>query len=218
MKISEKMLEDFFYEYPEELYSNIEILGRQVTLPHGIVDLLGWDCLLNRVMVIELKACPIKNRDIAQVLRYCHDIGIILRRAGNSLLNEAEISGDLSDFGPTRKEIFLKNWRTRLEDINEDGYFYRFGDSIKPVLVGTSVDYHTLIAAKQANIWLVLWEHNPKDNTISTYFAPSIKSIDVDAPPTWATEIVNLIFDACFEETEQEYQTDLNYLFELEPD
>lgn len=88
-RVSEKQLEDWIVEHPDKLQEGIEIVGRQICLPHGRLDLLGWN---NAVQVIELKVYPLKARDIAQVLRYIYDVKATIRQATENLEHLDELS------------------------------------------------------------------------------------------------------------------------------
>lgn len=73
-KVYESEIEDYLEKHPEAFlpYSdNAILLGRQIQLPHGRLDLLIYD---ESIYIVELKAVPLKPRDVCQVLRYQRDI------------------------------------------------------------------------------------------------------------------------------------------------
>lgn len=84
----ERKLEDYICQHPELLnlaeasLDNVRIIERQVVLPHGILDILAFrsskKMIAPEVLVVELKAVKIKEKDIAQVCRYVYDIHEIL--------------------------------------------------------------------------------------------------------------------------------------------
>jgi len=69
-------LEDWLYHNPAALGDGVEMVGRQVRTPHGVLDLLAWAeyPILPEYQVIELKARLVRERDVAQCLRYCFDL------------------------------------------------------------------------------------------------------------------------------------------------
>jgi len=69
-------LEDWLYHNPAALGDCVEMIGRQVRTPHGLIDLLAWAEYpgLPEYQVIELKARVVRERDVAQCLRYCFDL------------------------------------------------------------------------------------------------------------------------------------------------
>lgn len=76
----EKELEDYICDHPECMPGPFEVFGRQVRTPHGIVDILGFDDM--SINVIELKAGPLREADIGQVLRYTYDVRNTLKQIG----------------------------------------------------------------------------------------------------------------------------------------
>lgn len=56
---------------------SVELVGRQVTLPHNrVLDLLGYSRREHRYLVVEVKAMRIRPRHISQVLDYMGDLRI----------------------------------------------------------------------------------------------------------------------------------------------
>lgn len=85
----ERQLEDYICAHPEVLHrderESIEILGRQIRVPHGIIDLLVWrnsswlGRTLHGLYLIELKRPRVKEKHVIQLLRYRADLMRILR-------------------------------------------------------------------------------------------------------------------------------------------
>lgn len=67
--ISEKIFEDILSKYPELIEDPLKFVGRQVTLFGRRMDLLFEDKFKRR-LIIELKAGPIKDEHIGQILSY----------------------------------------------------------------------------------------------------------------------------------------------------
>ena len=75
MNFNERELEDWLFELPEALGVN-RWIGRQLTLPSGVLDLLGVieESFHTELVVVELKAVPINASAILQVCRYAADL------------------------------------------------------------------------------------------------------------------------------------------------
>lgn len=146
--ISEKQLEDWICKHPEDVFgSGAEIIGRQIPLPHGKLDLLiyhkGW------TYVAELKARPLKEQDVGQVWRYHFDVAdqmsYVGMREGPDVLN-----GERS---PPGREIFDQHilWATNnWTDLGK-------GHGIRCYLIGCSIDERTKAAAGATDTLLKLW-------------------------------------------------------------
>lgn len=132
-RISERQLEDWIVEHPDELQRGIKIVGRQISLPHGRLDLLGWN---NAPRVIELKIHPTQAEDIAQVLRYVYDVRIVLETA---IANLKELT-DLS--------LKQKAWVTAMQDL---------ASKTHGILVVTEVSFDLIAAADAAGIMVKEW-------------------------------------------------------------
>lgn len=85
--LSESDLEDYLFTHPGAVktYSGGDIswLTRQLRVPSGIIDLLGYT--MNSAgrpwpVVAELKSVPITTAALTQVCRYAHDIYSVLLR------------------------------------------------------------------------------------------------------------------------------------------
>lgn len=78
----EKDVEDYICKYPQEFLPGLRIIGRQVDVASGRIDILAFvqdkqdrgNQRFNHVAVIELKAGAIKGQDVAQVLRYTNNV------------------------------------------------------------------------------------------------------------------------------------------------
>ena len=67
--IKEKYFEDIICKYPELIEEGLTLIGRQVTLYGSRMDILFED-KFKRKLIIELKAGPIKDEHIGQILTY----------------------------------------------------------------------------------------------------------------------------------------------------
>lgn len=86
VNLLEKDVENWIYENPDQFSCDgstcgpIERwIGRQYTLPSGIVDLIGVNSK-GYLVIIEVKNVPITKAALTQVTRYATDIAIILAR------------------------------------------------------------------------------------------------------------------------------------------
>ena len=71
MEVYERELEDYLEGRPEALGME-QWIGRQVPLAHGIADLIGF--ANSTIYVVELKAVPLEEEHVGQVLRYMYDV------------------------------------------------------------------------------------------------------------------------------------------------
>ena len=55
-------------------FGNLEIIQEQYTIKSGIIDILAYDKLNERIVIVELKNKIVDSTVIAQVMRYYHDI------------------------------------------------------------------------------------------------------------------------------------------------
>ena len=80
--LSEKDIEDYFFNRPQVLDNTLEWIGRQVRLPSGIADLVGFHYTNTngrpRLYVLELKKEAIKSQHLTQVCRYTEDLDRII--------------------------------------------------------------------------------------------------------------------------------------------
>ena len=122
---AEEMLEDVLVANPDMLMRGLRLVGRQLPVETGNVDLLGID-EDGRLVVFELKREKLTRHAVAQILDYCSHL-------------EALSDSDLASLIAERSG---KRGIDRIEDFDE-WYASQVGDSIKPVrmvLVGLGVD------------------------------------------------------------------------------
>jgi len=138
--MNERGFEDWLVANPEQVFGKgVEILGRQVALPNGILDVLAWD--EGSILVIELKASRLKPQDVAQVLRYAGDIGNILRHEGASCPFE---------YGTPQFDRWIAYYCIEQQD-------NLGGCAIEPVLIGRHADEKVMAAASGAACSLYTW-------------------------------------------------------------
>lgn len=148
--ISERQLEDFICKNPEySLWEGVEIIGRQVSLAHGRLDILAWDG--SQTLVIELKARTIQEKDIGQVLRYRQDIEVELCRIGMR-----EHPADVS----LRPKLFNERW-TEYHCLSAIGRY-----SLAPVLIGSGINSKAMTAARGAEAIVILWDYESVEDTL----------------------------------------------------
>ncbi|MXW10083.1 MAG: DUF91 domain-containing protein [Gammaproteobacteria bacterium] len=122
---AEEMLEDVLVANPDMLMRGLRLVGRQLPVETGYVDLLGID-EDGRLVVFELKREKLTRDAVAQILDYCSHL-------------EALPDSDLASLIAERSG---KRGIDRIADFDE-WYASQVGDSIKPVrmvLVGLGVD------------------------------------------------------------------------------
>ena len=176
--ISEGKIEDSVCNYPNVwLGDYVEIIGRQIQLPHGVLDVLAYGDL--QAYVIELKARKIRGADISQVLKYCYDVSEYLQ---THYVNDVP-GPDNYDPDPRGNRgtppffANYSNWTTAylsslLAQQFDWGIFYDMAaydyrcDVIKPVLVGTDIDESILAAASAAKIEIIIWNLNSETGRI----------------------------------------------------
>ena len=80
--LSEKDIEDYFFNRPQALDNTLKWIGRQVRLPSGVADLVGFHYTNTngrpRLYVLELKKEVIKSQHLTQVCRYTEDLDRII--------------------------------------------------------------------------------------------------------------------------------------------
>lgn len=183
MPITEKQLEDFVCKHPEYmLWNEVEIIGRQIRLPHGILDVLACD---GRALVVELKVCTIKEKDVGQVLRYAYDVGAEIRRLGAT-----EDPMDYFTLKVSRAARFRDLW------IEYHGMSITDYNAVIPVLIGPDITLNAKVAAAGAGIEVFLWKYNEENNTISCH-SPEFLIWREGAYPDWCIEINKRIVASC---------------------
>ena len=78
--VTEKELEDLICKDLSVIEGDFLFVGRQISLPHGILDILAIrNCFTHaEVAVIELKLGKLKERHVGQTLRYMFDVDWML--------------------------------------------------------------------------------------------------------------------------------------------
>jgi hypothetical protein len=200
MKISEKMLEDWICENPQyAIGAYTEIIGRQISLPHDRLDILAWE--IDRINVIELKARPLKEKDIGQVGRYACDVSHIIARIGTQERPKPE-----------------NNVRSLQHTIYEDKWHEYHGnwehEPVHPILIGSQIDEQTLAAAAGIGIDIRLWHYDEATNEIIVSF-PNYNCLCADIPPypNWALRLNELIKVLCVKESDREFTQEIKALF-----
>ena len=112
---TEEMLEDVLVANPNMLMRGLRLVGRQLPVETGFVDLLGID-EDGRLVVFELKREKLTRDAVAQILDYCSYLEALPDSELATLI--AERSG--------------KRGINRIGDF-EEWYASQVGDSIKPV-------------------------------------------------------------------------------------
>ena len=106
---------------------NALVIGRQVNVFHGRIDLLLYD---DSIYIVELKAREIQEKDIAQVLRYTSDIKNIIWSAGYEFCESYTENENRQYFGSSLKK-YLEEFGNRTL---QDNFTY---SPVVPVLIGT---------------------------------------------------------------------------------
>ena len=130
---TEEMLEDVLVANPNMLMGGLTLVGRQVPVGSGSIDLLGID-EDGRLMVFELKREKLTRDAVAQILDYCTYLETLSDPELATLI--AERSG--------------KHGIKRIADF-EEWYASQAGDALRPVrmvLVGLGMDMsaHRMVA------------------------------------------------------------------------
>lgn len=151
----EREVEDWIATNPETLDEGLRIIGRQVPVPHGRIDLLGWrvdeqypepgSTITGGVDIIELKATALKEKDVGQVLRYKYDV---YRVVSNLLINTP-----LPMIDPSSLEY--RGAYQVIDRILSDEQGTPI--ALTPVLVGASIDDSTLASCRGAGIRVFTW-------------------------------------------------------------
>ena len=122
---TEEMLEAVLAANPDMLMRGLTLVGRQVPVETGYVDLLGID-EDGRLVVFELKREKLRRDAVAQILDYCTYL---------ETLSDSQLATLLADRSG-------KDGIDKIADF-EEWYGSQWGDSIRPVrmvLVGLGID------------------------------------------------------------------------------
>ncbi len=191
-RISEREFEDWLVANPEAIEEGMEIVGRQIELPHGRLDLLGF---CRYAYVIELKAEPLRERDVAQVMRYVADVGQILGDIAMIKFRSLTMSGDPDNNG-VKARVFERRlgWRHGLSASRDAG--------ILAALVGTSAPDRVLATAFSSGVEVYTWE------SIEGGFALERRGlgrqVSLKPMPSWALRLSWMIEKQCRQEVEEE--------------
>jgi len=183
--MNERELETWLCEHPYVLDEYLYITGRQVSLPHGRLDLMGlvqhgqWG---QSIWVIELKARELKQRDVGQLLRYIADVRFEMMRVRSTWSTRfaSEIEGHMGTVKPIN--VLTKSVRTMTRQI-------------KGILIGRSVDDRVLTPATGGDIEVATWKE--RDGAIQIDWANAWDTGGLyydlyDAPhPHWAVFLFN---------------------------
>ena len=163
--MNERNLEEYICQHPLEALPGLSIIKRQATVPHGVIDLIGWqeysldDLHIARPVIIELKAVVMLPKHVSQLLRYCFDL--------EALLSQSELVG----FDR------VSEWQ------------------LQPVLICPAWTQAAIAACAYSEVAIVHWQENgngtptfvpiePWDRCIAHYWR---------RPPIWFAELVKCI-------------------------
>lgn len=184
LEIYEKEVEDWICDNPlclsrSRTEGTAQVIDRQVVLPHGILDILAvrndGGSLLPEILVTELKAVPIQESDLAQVLRYVFDIYSLFSSKAMDLYFEYDYRH--KSYSP-RKRYSSKLMYECLGWDAKPGQFSCSIGGIIPMMVGPSEPSENLLAAAAgAGIEMYQWhkttkgfalkEHGPEKEDVS---------------------------------------------------
>jgi Holliday junction resolvase-like predicted endonuclease len=151
--VKERELEDWICNHPYVLGEEAVLIGRQITLEHGRLDILAVrrPYPTQQVLVVELKTRQLKQRDVGQVLRYVNDVKQELLRSIRSWAREIlwRRASDCYQVGqePTAHDAVACTTNAVL-------------DNVSGVLIGTSIDDNLLAACAGARINVSLWHRD----------------------------------------------------------
>jgi len=206
-RLSERQLEDFVCEYPEYAFGEgVEIIGRQVRVDHGIIDILAYNGGTEfepSVMIIELKVKPLREGDVGQVLRYKHDVNVAVQSIGafSPLVTAEE---PLPIKYNIQSAAFDENWKT-MHALGGD-----CERSIIPILVGPFVDKKVMAACYGAGIDVYEWDYTDEGLSIEPAGHPSWPT----GPDTWwALKLHERIIKTCLKESKWAFDCYVNSFF-----
>ncbi len=196
---SERELEDYICEHPKEAFGDgAEIVGRQISVKHGRLDLLVWDDEFGSICVAELKITQITPKDVAQTLRYFFDVWHTL--AGVMVDGLQSYQMDVA-YTTEWQRVFEPSWNGLT-----DG-------RMEATIVGPSIERNALAAALGAGCRVILWDH--EDGAFSFRYGPTFldEKRDNDTP-LWAQNIEELALRFCDRE-KQSARDELEHHTEL---
>lgn len=186
-KLKEKALEDLLCSQPDLLAPDyesgtIKIIGRQLILPNGRLDILATHNE-TQILVVELKAVPLQEQDLCQVLRYVADIKRLLFEMAVNYRYEST---------PAAK--CLKRLVDSLHGIGP--YRDRYFPAVVPVLVGESAPNNLLAAADGCDAE-IFKHHQLEETTILERLDTNCSfSWDKHLPhPAWGRELSHMLVE-----------------------
>jgi len=201
--IKEKELEDLICANPHCILSDdAVILGRQIPLTHGRLDILAWD--YGQTFIVELKAKPLQEKDVAQVLRYSNDVRWFLQIAFQNAVRQDQ-RWDLKTWRGGAYADRLMSFADGRPDILR---------AIQPVLIGSSADSSVLAAANGAGVEVQIWSINDENQVAfkSTREWDSLKMAQTSTPD-WATRIVEQAQMLAWEQADDHIDQTITQLF-----
>ena len=128
--LSEKELEDLIYDHIEVIDDGLMVIGRQIMLDGGPLDILCIDCNQNTV-VLELKKDRTPREVTAQALDYASSVSKITYQKLYEIYGESH-STSLSD-------AYRKKFGTELQDESQNG----FNENTRIIIVASKMDPST---------------------------------------------------------------------------
>lgn len=185
----EEQLENWIEADPSLVQEGLVIVGRQISLPSGRLDLLGIDPF-GRIVVIENKRDNIRRKTITQALDYVADLSNLSVDKLSSLMNSY-----LKKQGTTLKDIIRRN--NLSDDFLDDPEFIIY-------VVGTGQDDDLEQVKKYINIPLYAMVINAFQSEYGETFIAR-QFTELDAEPSYKS----------IEEAEIGQQSDIERLFTL---
>ena len=163
--LSERKLEAYVCKHPSEVLPGLSIVKRQASVPHGVIDIIGWqDYELDGLhilqpAIIELKAIVALPKDVVQLLRYCFDV--------EALLCQSELVG------------FARSSEWKLN----------------PVLICPAWTQNAMAACAYSEITVVRWQQNTQDQLAFTPIHPWRHCLAPywRRPPAWFGRLIKHI-------------------------
>jgi len=163
----------------------VTLLGRQLCLTHGILDLLAYQdahispdptyAPVHAVYLVELKAGALSEAHVGQVLRYASDLREVLVQAVGRSVEHPPVG---------TRGYALWTWACS-EIIGADG-----SDNVYPVLIGRSVNDKVLAACDGAGIAVGLYAYDGEHLAVSwCHYAPDVQAAADTAQCPWARRL-----------------------------